>query len=47
MGVLLFLLSLLVHWRGRGRMALVACSFVLVSGGVMVRLLPLRPGWLL
>jgi glutaredoxin len=32
MWVLLFLLSLLVHWRDRRRMALVAGTFVLVSG---------------
>jgi len=34
MWVLLFLLSLLVHWRHRRRMALVAGTFVLVSGAV-------------
>ncbi len=34
MWVLLFLLSLLVHWRDRRRMALVAGTFVLVSGAV-------------
>ena len=34
MWVLLFLLSLLVHWRNRRRMALVAGTFVLVSGAV-------------
>ncbi|MCP9778512.1 MULTISPECIES: hypothetical protein [unclassified Cyanobium] len=34
MWVLLFLLSLLVHLRSRRRMALVAGTFVLVSGGV-------------
>ena len=34
MWVLLFLLSLLVHWHDRGRMALVAGTFVLVSGAV-------------
>ena len=34
MWVLLFLLSLLVHWRSRRRMALVAGTFVLVSGAV-------------
>jgi glutaredoxin len=32
MWVLLFLLSLLVHWRDRRRMALVAGTFVLMSG---------------
>jgi glutaredoxin len=32
MWVLLFLLSLLLHWRDRRRMALVAGTFVLVSG---------------
>ncbi len=32
MWVLLFLLSLLVHWRDRRRMALVAGTFVFVSG---------------
>lgn len=34
MWVLLFLLSLLVHWRDRRRLALVAGTFVLVSGAV-------------
>ena len=34
MWVLLFLLSLLVHWRDRRRLALVAGTFVLVSGVV-------------
>ncbi|MEA5423165.1 glutaredoxin family protein [Synechococcus sp. CCY9202] len=34
MWVLLFLLSLLVHWHDRRRMALVAGTFVLVSGAV-------------
>lgn len=34
MWVLLFLLSLLVHQRNRKRMALIAGTFVLVSGGV-------------
>ncbi|MEB3264560.1 MAG: glutaredoxin domain-containing protein [Synechococcus sp.] len=34
MWVLLFLLSLLVHWRDRRRMALVAGTFVFVSGAV-------------
>jgi len=34
MWVLLFLLALLVHWRDRRRMALVAGTFVLVSGAV-------------
>ena len=34
MWVLLFLLSLLVHWRDRRRMALVAGTFVLVSGAI-------------
>ena len=34
MWVLLFLLSLLVHWRNRRRMALVAGTFVLVSGAI-------------
>lgn len=34
MWVLLFLLSLLVHWRDRRRMALVAGTFVLVGGAV-------------
>ncbi|MFM1798566.1 MAG: hypothetical protein RLZZ117_844 [Cyanobacteriota bacterium] len=34
MWLLLFLLSLLVHWRDRRRMALVAGTFVLVSGAV-------------
>jgi hypothetical protein len=34
MWVLLFLLSLLVHWRDRRRMALVAGTFVVVSGAV-------------
>ncbi|MBD2549306.1 NrdH-redoxin [Microcystis elabens FACHB-917] len=34
MWMLLFLLSLLVHWRHRRRMALVAGTFVLVSGAV-------------
>ena len=34
MWVLLFLLSLLVHWRDRRRMALVAGTFVIVSGAV-------------
>ncbi|MEB3322551.1 MAG: glutaredoxin family protein [Synechococcaceae cyanobacterium] len=34
MWVLLFLLSLLVHWRDRRRMALVAGTFVLASGAV-------------
>ena len=34
MWVLLFLLALLVHWRNRRRMALVAGTFVLVSGAV-------------
>lgn len=34
MWVLLFLLSLLVHWRIRRRMALVAGTFVLVSGAM-------------
>jgi len=34
MWVLLFLLSLLVHWRDRRRMALVAGAFVVVSGAV-------------
>ncbi|MCP9860847.1 MULTISPECIES: glutaredoxin family protein [unclassified Cyanobium] len=34
MWVLLFLLSLLVHWQNRRRMALVAGTFVLVSGAV-------------
>jgi glutaredoxin len=34
MWVLLFLLSLMVHWRDRRRMALVAGIFVLVSGAV-------------
>ncbi|MEA5442451.1 glutaredoxin family protein [Cyanobium gracile] len=34
MWVLLFLLSLLVHWHNRRRMALVAGTFVLVSGAV-------------
>lgn len=34
MWVLLFLLSLLVHWRDRRRMALIAGTFVLVSGAV-------------
>jgi glutaredoxin len=34
MWVLLFLLSLLVHWRDRTRMALVAGTFVVVGGAV-------------
>lgn len=34
MWVLLFLLSLLVHWRDRARLALVAGTFVVVSGVV-------------
>ena len=34
MWVLLFLLSLLVHWRDRRRLAVVAGTFVLVSGAV-------------
>lgn len=34
MWVLLFLLSLLVHWRDRRRLALVAGTFVVVSGAV-------------
>ncbi|MEX1323174.1 MAG: glutaredoxin domain-containing protein [Synechococcaceae cyanobacterium] len=34
MWVLLFLLALMVHWRDRRRMALVAGTFVLVSGAV-------------
>ena len=34
MWVLLFLLSLLVHWRDRRRLALVGGTFVLVSGAV-------------
>lgn len=34
MWVLLYLLSLLVHWRDRRRLALVAGTFVLISGAV-------------
>lgn len=55
MWVLLFLLSLLVHWHDRRRMALVAGTFVLVSGAVDYAFMAawqnvfllLRLGWLL
>jgi glutaredoxin len=55
MWVLLFLLSLLVHWRDRRRMALVAGTFVFVSGAIYYAFMAawqnvfllLRLGWLL